>query len=189
VLLSYCLSSPHPHCQVNKPAHCFTSKMKASCLVLGSFLASSRAGAMLTSACVCGCLGCFFAMAPSSRGHDASARVSLPWLLYRVGMMHVRVCVGAMLASAVCRCFVACMGVSYRCERARRRHGCFVAWARRTRACVAALAALSRGHEASAEEPQIGELKWYSGDPDTQGAYSFLHDEASAREPSQRSCF
>ena len=144
-MLSYCLSSPHPHCQVNKPAHCFTSKMKASCLVLGSFLASSRAGAMLTSACVCGCLGCFFAMAPSSRGHDASARVSLPWLFYRVGMMHVRVCVGAMLASAVCRCFVACMGVSCRCERARRRHGCFVAWARRTRACVAALAASSHG--------------------------------------------
>ena len=102
-----------------------------------------RAGAMLASARArvaalaapshgrrTGVSVCVAAMAASSRGHDACVCVSLFRLLYRVGMMHVRVCMGTMLASAVCRslgCFVA--RASYRCERVRRRHGCFIAWA------------------------------------------------------------
>ena len=32
----------------------------------------------------------------------------------------------------------------------------------------------------------IGELKWHSGDPGTQGAYSFLHNEGIAEELPQR---
>jgi len=51
------------------------------CLLVPCVAVSSHAWACRTGVSVR-----VAAMAASSRGHDARARVSLPWLLYRVGM-------------------------------------------------------------------------------------------------------